>query len=250
MKVLVVLRMMPDPACELELMDDGSSLDREWLDFKLNDFDDQALEEAVLLKEAAGAEVVALGFGEGTARVLQMALARGADSAFGVETDPDNMISSREIAADVAAFAAEQQADLILTGVQTSEDLHGQLAPYLGALTGWPCLSGTSAVSASGETLAVSQEQGGGVVARYEIRLPAVLGVQTASKAPRYVSGSKLREASKLPIGQAAPDAPKLAKKGRLLELAEPVASAQSVPLGDAAEDAAVKFLEILRNGA
>ncbi|TIW76908.1 MAG: electron transfer flavoprotein subunit beta/FixA family protein, partial [Mesorhizobium sp.] len=44
MKILVVLRMIPDSAGELELTSDGRGIEREWLDFQLNDFDDHALE--------------------------------------------------------------------------------------------------------------------------------------------------------------------------------------------------------------
>ena len=47
MKILVLLRMNPDPDSALELKADGSGLDREWMDLKLNEFDDHALEEAV-----------------------------------------------------------------------------------------------------------------------------------------------------------------------------------------------------------
>lgn len=247
MKVLVVLRMVPDSACELELAADGIGLDREWLDFKLNDFDDQALEEAILIKEAVGAEVIVLGLGEGINRMLQMALARGADAATELTSNADEMISSREISADVTAFAAANAIDLILTGVQTPEDLHGQLGPYVAAQLGWPCLSSTSHVRAAGRTLAVSQERGGGVISRYEVELPAVLGVQTATKAPRYVSGTKLREASRLPIGQAEPEAEKLANMGHLVALEEPQGTGQSVSLGNDVADIAAKFLEILR---
>ena len=77
--------MIPDSAGELELTSDGCGIDREWLDFQLNDFDDHALEEAILLKEAVGATVVAVAIGEGSSRVLQMAVARGADEAIGSE---------------------------------------------------------------------------------------------------------------------------------------------------------------------
>ena len=246
-KVLAVLRMMPDPACELELTEDGLALDREWLDFKLNDFDDQALEEAILLKEAVNAEVLALGVGEGASRVLQMALARGADSASELDSDPDDIVSSRRIARDIAAFATDNDIDLILTGVQAAEDLHGQLAPYLAALLDWPCLSGTSRVAATDGNLSVSQERGGGYVSHYSMTLPAVLGVQTAFKPPRYVSGSKLREAAKQTIGTVEIGAEPLADSGRVLALAEPERGAASVSLGDAAEDAAAQLLKLIR---
>jgi electron transfer flavoprotein beta subunit len=73
MKILVLLRMSPDPDGALELKADGSGLDREWMDLKLNEFDDHALEEAVLLKEATAGSVIAVAVGDGAQRTLQMA---------------------------------------------------------------------------------------------------------------------------------------------------------------------------------
>lgn len=241
---------MPDPASELELNEDGVTLDREWLDFKLNDFDDQALEEAILLKESAGVEVTAAGFGEGSRRTLQMALARGADRAIEVETDPETMICSRTIAKGIAKIVQDENADLVLTGVQTPEDLFGQLAPYLAALLNWPSLSGTSQASLSGRTLSVAQERGGGSIASYKIELPAVLGVQTASKAPRYVSGSKLREAAKTPIESNEFAAEPFAPAGRLIELAVPQSNGGGVSLGGTADEAAARLLDLLATEA
>ena len=57
MKIAVLLRAVPDPVEELELSDDGTDLDRDFLGYVLNEFDDHALEEALLLKDETGAEV-------------------------------------------------------------------------------------------------------------------------------------------------------------------------------------------------
>ena len=80
-EILALLRMTPDPDAQLELNADASGLDREWLDPKLNDFDDHALEEAVLLKEATSGTIIAVAIGEGSNRTLETAIARGATSA-------------------------------------------------------------------------------------------------------------------------------------------------------------------------
>ncbi len=83
----------------------------------------------------------------------------------------------------------------MLTGVQTPEDLFGQLAPYLGAMLDWPHVSAVGGIQSAGECVEVLQEYSGGVSSRLRLGLPAVVGVQTASQPPRYVSGSKLRQA-------------------------------------------------------
>ncbi len=246
MKSLVVLRMMPDPAGEFAVLPDGSGLDREWMDFQLNDFDDQALEEAILLKEAASGTVTAVAVGEGANRVLQMSVARGADEAIAIEAAENEPLSSPWLTEIVTALARERGVDLILSGVQSAEDLFGQFAPMAGAVLGWPHLSGTSRVAWSDGSLLVAQERGGGVVANYKVPLPAVLGVQTASKAPRYVSGSKLREAAKALIGKVSPDGASAQQGVRMTGLAVPEQTSGAEDLGADADLAAERILQIL----
>lgn len=246
MKILVVLRMIPDSAGELELTGDGRGIDREWLDFQLNDFDDHALEEAILLKEASGATVVAVAIGEGSNRVLQMAVARGADEAIALEAEGDGMIDSRAIAGSIVALARSKAADLLLCGVQSTEDLFGQLVPYAGALLGWPHVSGSSRVGIEASALRVTQERGGGIAATYEIALPAVIGVQTASKAPRYVSGSKLREASKTAIGKAPSEPAGFERSAEIVALSLPGQRGSGENLGDNPENVADRLASIL----
>ena len=69
MHIAVVMRLVPDIAEELEVAESGLDIDREWIGMKLNEFDDHALEEAVLLKESAGASVTALAL-DGRGRLL------------------------------------------------------------------------------------------------------------------------------------------------------------------------------------
>jgi electron transfer flavoprotein beta subunit len=246
MKILVLLRMSPDPEDALELKADGSALDREWMDLKLNDFDDHALEEAVLLKEATAGSVIAVAIGAGAQRTLQMAIARGATSAIAIEWPEEKMILTPAIAPTVAGLARDHAVDLVMTGVQTSEDILGQAAPFIGGLLGWPHVSGTSRIASEGPgKLVVAQERGGGFVANYRITTPAVLGVQTASSPPRYASGTKLREAAQAPIesvplGEAGPMLPIVAL--------EPIKEGSAETLGATPKAAAETLVRILKD--
>jgi electron transfer flavoprotein beta subunit len=195
--IAAVLRLVPDLTADIEIAEDGKDIDREWADLKMNEFDDQALEEAILLKEAAGARVTALALdGEGVDRMLQTALARGADQAFKIGHDLAGLVSSRVATPLFAAAARQIGVDLVVTGVQSPEDLFGQLAPYLGAELQWPHLSAVSSIRAHAGSILVRQEFGGGVAGTLRVQLPAVMGVQTASQPVRYVSGTRLRQAS------------------------------------------------------
>jgi electron transfer flavoprotein alpha/beta subunit len=116
-----------------------------------------------------------------------MAIARGATSAIAIEWPEEEMLLTPAIAPTVVGLARDHAVDLVMTGVQTSEDILGQAAPFIGGLLGWPHVSGTSRIVSEGPgKLVVAQERGGGFVASYRITTPAVLGVQTASSPPRY----------------------------------------------------------------
>ncbi len=197
MHVAVVLRLVPDLAEELEIAEDGNDIDREWVGMKLNEFDDHALEQAVLLKEQAGASVTAVALdGEGVDKLLQSAIARGADRIVKISHDGlPPLPAAALIAALLTPAVGALSVDVVLTGVQTPEDVGGQLAAALGARLGWPHVSAVAGVQAGAEGLTVRQEHSGGYATQVLVQTPAVLGIQAASQPPRYVSGSKLRQA-------------------------------------------------------
>lgn len=202
MHVVAVLRLVADIVADVEIREDGKDIDREWVDLRLNEFDDHAFEEALLLKETAGVKVTAIAIdGEGVDRVLQAALARGADQVQKLAVGDSAAISSRAAAPIIAAAVTALGADLVLTGVQTPEDIFGQLAPCLGATLDWPQASAVSSVKPDGGAVLVQQEFSGGLSATLRLLLPAVVGVQTASRPIRYVAGSKLRQA----MGESVP---------------------------------------------
>lgn len=193
--IVIALRLVPDLSGDIELTADGADLDREWLDLKLNEFDDHALEEALLLKELSGAKVTAVAINaDGIDKMLQISLARGADAAFKIAADSGGEVSSRASATLFAAAAHELGADVFFTGVQTPEDLFGHLAPFVGAHLGWPSLSAVSKVRFEGGEALVQQEYSGGVAAMFRVAPPVAIGVQTASRPVRYVAGSQLRQ--------------------------------------------------------
>lgn len=249
MHIAVVLRLVPDMAEDIEIAESGQDIDREWIGMKLNEFDDHALEEAILLKEHAGATVTALALdGEGVDRMLQAAVARGADRIAKIAHDALPPLLAAGPAARLVAEAVRQiGADLVLTGVQTPEDLGGQLAATLGAVLDWPHLSAVAGVQRRNDGLAVRQEHSGGHATRVLVTPPAVLGIQTASQPPRYVSGSKLRQAMGAKAEEIAgttPDAPAAA----VHTLAPPPSTGGAVMWDGETEAVADQFIALLRD--
>lgn len=209
MHIAVVLRIVPDLSEDLDIADNGIEIDREWVGLKLNEFDDHALEEAVLIKESSGARVTAVAFaGDGAERQLQTAIARGADDALMINHDIEGAISARMAAHLLAQALPDLGATVVLTGVQTSEDVYGQMAPFLAGALNWTTLNAVHGVAVQGADLLVTQEYSGGYAAQFAVSGPVVLGVQTASKPLRYVSGSKLRQASGTTIAKVNTDLP------------------------------------------
>jgi electron transfer flavoprotein beta subunit len=245
---MVVLRLVPDTGEEFELAADGRGIDREWIGLKLNEFDDHALEEAVLLKESVGAKVTAVALeGDGIDRLLQTAIARGADQVAKIAYQGEPPVQAATAAEFLAVAARQLGCDLILTGVQTAEDLFGQLAPSLAAVLDWPQMSAVSGVTVSGGNVVAQQEYSGGFAAAHSIALPAVIGVQAASKPPRYVSGSKLREAAGTKIGVIEPGVSPGPATAEIMSVAFPVSQGRAEMLEGKAEAVAERLAALLR---
>lgn len=196
MNILAVLRMVPDVVEELVVDASGKALDRQWLRFILNESDDHALEEALLLKEQWGGVVTAMAVDAPEVDdALFTAAAKGADRVVKVVRPPDGAGAWAQ-AAIFARLASSSECDLILTGVQASDELDGSLAPMLAAQMQWPYAGPVVAVRAepAAKEVIVECEMGGGARSELRAPLPCVLGVQAAEKPPRYVAVSRLRQ--------------------------------------------------------
>lgn len=203
MRIVVPLKAVPDLVEEIELTADETGIDREFLTFVLSEWDAQALEEALLLKDVAGAEVIAVGLADDPEidQVLYTALAKGADAAVKLDGDivgrtpgPSGMWTG-DRAALLTGYLAEQPADLVITGVQAADDLDGQLPSMLAARIGLPHVSVVVGVKTSGDAVTVRQEFAGGRAHELELQLPAVIGVQSARQAPRYAPITRIKQA-------------------------------------------------------
>lgn len=194
MKIAVLLRAVPDPVEELEL--DGEDLDRDFLGYVLNEFDDHALEEAILIKEEVGGTVTAyaLGNADEVEQMLHTAIAKGADSAQMLGEDLDYVDAHGQAAAFVEALG-DGGYDLVLTGVQASDEFDGQVAMLVAAGLGVPHVSVVVSATPGDGSVRVTKEYWAGITADYDVALPAVLGIQTAREAPRYVAVARIRQA-------------------------------------------------------
>ena len=249
MEIVVPMQQTVDLVEELELNDEGTDVEREYLKFVANEWDEQALEEALLLKDAAGGSVTVVGIDEtdvdGT---LYSALAKGAERAVKLTGDFESGVSSHHRAAMLAAWLGEQSFDLVLVGVQSPEDLDGQTGVILANLLDVAHVSVAIGVEPHDGGVKVSQEFGGGVVQQLALSGRAVVGIQAAREAPRYVSISRVRQAMQESTLEevAAPDVDG-ATGTTVRRLYAPESTSHAEMLEGDAEAVAARIMEIVR---
>ncbi len=250
MRIVVPMKAVPDLVEEIELTSDGSGIDREYLKFVLNEWDDQALEEALLVKEAGDAEVIAVGLDSDPdiEQALYAALAKGADKAVkltGAGEAPDTHARAEML----AGWLGDQGADLVITGVQSPDDLDGQLPPALGARMGLPHVSVVTSIEAGADagTVRVRQEFSGGRSTELSVTLPAVVGLQAARQSPRYAPISRIRQMMQAGGIEEAPLSPASGTSGlRVRRMYAPESTGHAEMLTGSPDEVAAKIVELL----
>jgi electron transfer flavoprotein beta subunit len=248
MRIVVPMKAVPDLVEELEITSDGTGVDTEYLKFVLNEWDDQALEEALLIKEASGAEVVVVGLADDPdiEQALYTAIAKGADA--GVKLTGGSGADSHSRAAAFAGYLTANPADLVITGVQAPDDLDGQLPAALAAHLDAPHVSVVVAVESSGTGVKVRQEFSGGRAAELEVALPAVVGLQAARQTPRYAPITKIRQTMQAGGLTEAPAGTGGGSGLTVRRMYAPESTSHAEMLDGSPEDVADKIVDLLRS--
>ncbi|MBM3737820.1 MAG: electron transfer flavoprotein subunit beta/FixA family protein [Acidobacteria bacterium] len=203
MKILAAIKQVPARDSQLRVNDSGT-----WIEepdtSEINEPDAYALEEALQLREKAGGEVVALCAGpESASQTIREALAKGADRAIHIEDDDLGRFDSLGIARILAAAAATEQPDLILTGLQSDDLGFGQTGVILAELLGMAHATIIMKVEPRGTGIRVKRELEDGWFQNTDLPLPAVLTIQSGINKLRYatlmgIKKAKLKEVRKL----------------------------------------------------
>ena len=254
MEIVVCIKPVPEAETRLRVRPDGAGLDTEGVKFVLAGYDESALEQALLLKEAApGSRVHALACGPPprTEEVLRAAIALGADQATWVEVSAtvadDPVLAARAVAAALGAAPH----DLVLCGKQSGDREQGLFASALGELLGAPDFGAVVDLrfdpAAGHLTFRRSTEAG---QERWEAPLPAVVGLQQAWNDPRTAKLPAILKSRKAPIGKSTPapaagTGPSVVK----FELPAPRTGAKLIE-HDSPEDAAQKLVRLLQEEA
>jgi electron transfer flavoprotein beta subunit len=194
MKIAIPVKFVPDLVEEITIDPSGAALDTTWLRLIINEFDDHAVEQAILIKEKAGGQVSVLAAeAEGVDDFLFASAAKGADQLIKLTGD-FSTANNHALARAFADLLKEAKPDLILTGVQAHNDLDGSVGPLLAEMLGMPYVGYVAGITPASDQVIARKEYSGGLVAEVEVKLPAVLGIQAAEKPPRYIAYSKIRQ--------------------------------------------------------
>lgn len=200
MKTVVCVKSVPSQVTKVAVAEGHDRVSYEAGPFLINESDECALEEAVVLKNQYGGEVTVITVGPlKTQQALYVGLAKGADKAIRIDADFANAESISEA---LAAALRNMEYDLILTGVESSDAMAAQVGVSLAERLGMPFAYAVTKVEKGGEegTLKITKEMGGGVEQVLEMSLPALMCIQVGIVPVSYTSLRKLLQARSKPV--------------------------------------------------
>jgi electron transfer flavoprotein beta subunit len=203
MEILVCVKRVPDTAeNEIEVNRSGSDIERDDLVYSVNEWDNYAVEEAILIRDKVGGSVTVITVGDDESEeVLRREMAMGADNGLLLCDDAFEGADGKGIATLLKAAVEKGKYDLILTGAQ-ADDGAAQVGGMLAAMLDYPYAALVNKIEVAGDKLKVGREIEGGNQEMNEIQLPCVLSIQTGINEPRYVGIRGIRKVASLEIPQ------------------------------------------------
>lgn len=204
MKVVVPVKRVVDYNVKVRRKADGSGVERANLKMSMNPFDENAVEEAVRLKEKGVAhEIVAVSIGpRESVETLRTALAMGADR--GILVVAEDEVEPLAVAKILKAICDAEQPQLVIAGKQAIDDDAAQTGPMLAGLLGWAQATRAYKLEIDAGTARVERETDNGLQT-IALQLPAVVTTDLRLNEPRYVSLPNLMKAKKKPIAEKTP---------------------------------------------
>ena len=199
MKILVAVKRVIDYNVQIRIKEDGSGVVTDNVKMSTNPPDDNAIEEAVKIKEAGKAtEVVAITIGEEKAQeTVRKALAVGADR--GIHVKVDSNLEPLAVSKILQKIVDKEKPDLVFMGKQAIDDDCNQTGQMLSALLNWPQATFASKIEVKEKSLEVTREIDEGLET-IEINIPAIVTCDLRLNEPRYASLPNIMKAKKKPI--------------------------------------------------
>ena len=201
MKILVAVKRVIDYNVHVRVKEDGTGVVTDNVKMSTNPPDDNAVEEAVKIKEAGKAkEVVAVTIGEDKAQeTIRKALAVGIDR--GIHVKANGIIEPLAVAKILQKVVDKEKPDLVFMGKQAIDDDCNQTGQMLAALLNWPQATFASKIEVKDKSLEVVREVDEGLET-IETNIPAIVTCDLRLNEPRYASLPNIMKAKKKPLEQ------------------------------------------------
>ena len=201
MKILVAVKRVIDYNVQIRVKEDNSGIVTDNVKMSTNPPDDNAIEEAVRIKESGKAkEIVAITIGEDKAQeTVRKALAVGADRGIHVKTE--GIVEPLAVSKILKAIVEKEKPDLVFMGKQAIDDDCNQTGQMLAALLNWPQATFASKIQVKDQSLEVTREVDEGLET-IEVNIPAIITCDLRLNEPRYASLPNIMKAKKKPLDQ------------------------------------------------
>jgi len=200
MKILVCIKQVPDMASRFKVNGEGTWYDETDLAFRMNEYDEYAVEQAVQLKEQSGnaPDVTVLSIGpDRVVEAIKKALAMGCDRGVHIKDDASFRKDPWQIASAIAAFSRDKNFDLIFFGLQSQDRGSGQVGAIVSEIVGIPCATTVVGFAFADGVITAKRELEGGVKAVVKLKLPALITCQLGLNTPRYPTLPNIMKAKK-----------------------------------------------------
>lgn len=258
MEIVVCVKHVPDTTeTEIAIRDDERAIEKRGLVFDINEADNYAIEEALLLKEEFGGSITVLTVGPAEAdETLRMCLAKGVDKAVRLTDERFEGSDSYATARILSEAIRDMDHDLVLTGVQADDDGCAQVGVTLAEMLGIRHAALVVSTEVEDGKMKVHRELEGGLQEVLEIDLPALFTIQTGINEPRYASIFGIRKAMKKEIetldlealGLAEEAVGEAGSKTSLVKLFIPVVTTQATILEGSPEEVSSELVTIFKN--
>ena len=199
MKILVAVKRVIDYNVQVRVKEDGTGVVTDNVKMSSNPPDDNAIEEAVKIKEAGKAtEIIAITVGEEKSQdTVRKALAVGADRGILIKTE--GTVEPLAVAKALQKIVEKEKPDLVFMGKQAIDDDCNQTGQMLSALLNWPQATFASKIEVKEKTLEVTREIDEGLET-IEVNVPAIVTCDLRLNEPRYASLPNIMKAKKKPL--------------------------------------------------
>ena len=237
MKLLVTVKRVIDYNVQIRVKADGSGVEKDNVKMSMNPPDENAVEEALRIKEAGKAdEIIILSIGNDKAQeTIRTALAMGADRGIHIITDND--LEPLAISKIISKVAEEEKPSIILMGKQAIDDDSNQTGQMTSALLNWPQATFASKIEIDGQNAIVTREIDEGLE-RIKVSIPFVASCDLRLNEPRYASLPNIMKAKKKPIDTKEASSLGINIKPRIeqIKVEEPPVRQKGIMVSDVAE--------------